>query len=119
MNYIFREMRKILVPVFNNRISSRLDCTKCFQLFNIENDIIKNVDQMRILSKNQFDKINSIISLKPDVIICNGLTSFYENEFRKNKINVIPWIHGKIDEVIIDFINNKLKDTGEESRLFE
>lgn len=101
-------MKTILIPVFNHRVSSRLDCTECFQIVKIDADRIKNVEKIKLVAKNQLEKLNLIISLKPDTVICNGLTEFYENEFHKNKINVIPWVHGQFEEVVKNFMNGNL-----------
>jgi predicted Fe-Mo cluster-binding NifX family protein len=71
---------------------------------------IKSVEQIRIITNNEFEKLNFIISLKPDAVICNGLTTFYEAEFHKNNIEVLPWIHGEFEEVVKNFINGKFKN---------
>ncbi len=101
-------MKTILIPVFNHRISSRLDCTECFQLVEIDKNSICNSEKIKIISKNQMEKLKSILDMKPDTIICNGLTDYFENEFRKNNIEVIPWVHGKFEDVVEDFMNGNL-----------
>lgn len=105
-------MITILVPVFNDRISSRLDCTECFQLVKLNKDSIRSIERIKLIAKNQIEMLNSIISLKPDAIICNGLTSFFEVEFLKNNIEVIPWIQGEFDDVVEKFINGNYKKNG-------
>ena len=52
--------------------------------------------------------------MKPDTIICNGLTEFYENEFLKSKINIIPWVHGRFEDVVQNFIEGNLISKREE-----
>jgi predicted Fe-Mo cluster-binding NifX family protein len=101
-------MKKILIPVFNHRVSSRLDCTECFQLLEIDKNSIRNSEKIKIISKNQMEKLKSILEMKPDTVICNGLTDYCENEFRKNNIEVIPWVHGKFEDVVEDFLNGTL-----------
>lgn len=93
-------MNRLLVPVFNDRISSRIDCTECFKLVKIENNEVESVEQLKIVAKNQIEKLNSIVSLKPDVVICNGLTEYYANELSKNNIKVISWIRGDFNDVV-------------------
>lgn len=101
-------MKTILVPIFNERISSRLDCTDSFQVVEIKNNVIQSSELVKILTKNEFEKLNIILSIKPDTVICNGLTEFYKREFEKNKIMVIPWVHGEFEEVVNDFMNGSL-----------
>lgn len=102
-------MRLLLVPVFNDRISSRLDCTECFKLVSIDGDKIANIEKLKIVAKNQIEKLNSILSLKPDAVICNGLTDYYANELLKNNIKVLSWIHGDFDEVVNNVLCGKYK----------
>lgn len=101
-------MKTILIPVFNKRISARLDCAEYLEVVKINNDIIQGTEKVKISANNQFEKLNLILSMKPDTIICNGLTDFYKNEFLKNKIKVIPWVHGQFEDVIQRFINGNL-----------
>lgn len=102
-------MKTILIPVFNQRVSSRLDCTENFKVVKIEKKIVREVEELQFVTKNNLEKLNLILSLKPNTVICNGLTELYKNEFTKNKINVIPWVHGRFVDVINDFINGKLE----------
>ncbi len=101
-------MRTILVPVFNERISSRLDCTKNFKVVKVEKKIVRDIESVQFIAKNNLEKLNLILSLKPDTIICNGLTELYKNELSKNNVNVIPWIHGRFVDVVNDYLNGKL-----------
>jgi len=101
-------MKTILIPIFDQRISSRLDCTECFKVIKIENNSIYSTDKIKIIAKNQLEKLNIILSLKPDTIICNGLTEFYKTELAKNNINVVPWIHGNYNDVVESFVNGNL-----------
>ena len=101
-------MKTLLVPIFNERISSRLDCTDTFQVVEIKNNVIQSSQLVKILTKNEFEKLKTILSIKPDTVICNGLTEFYEREFKKSNITVIPWVHGEFKDVVNDFLNGSL-----------
>ncbi len=101
-------MKTVLVPVFNQRVSSRLDCTQNFKVVKLEKKIIRDIESVQFIAKNNLEKLNLILSLKPDTVICNGLTELYKNELTKNNVLVIPWIHGRFVDVINDFINGKL-----------
>lgn len=101
-------MKTILIPVFNQRISARLDCAEYIEAIQIDNHTIQSMEKIKICASNQLEKLNLILSMKPDTIICNGLTDFYENEFLKNEIKVIPWIYGQLEEVIQKYIDGNL-----------
>lgn len=101
-------MKTVLIPTFNNRISSRLDCTDLFRLVNIDVDENLKSITLKIPSKNEFEKLNSIISMHPDLIICNGLTNYYKEEFSKNNIDVISWVYGEVNEILEKYICGEL-----------
>lgn len=101
-------MKRIIIPVFSQRVSSRLDCTECFQIVDIENSSIYKSEKIKILSKDQLTKLTSILDMNPDTVICNGLPEYFANEFVKNKIEVIPWVHGDYEDVIEDYMNKNL-----------
>jgi predicted Fe-Mo cluster-binding NifX family protein len=98
-------MKTILIPVFHERVSSRLDCTEYFQLVKIESQEIISTEKIRIIANNYLEKINYILSIKPDIIICNGITELCQDKFAEHSIRVIPWIHGQFLEVIVNFLN--------------
>lgn len=101
-------MKTILIPVFDHRISSRLDCAENFLLIKIVNNIVQSTETIKIIAKNQLEKLNVILSMRPDIVICNGITDIYENEFLKNNIKVIPWVQGQFRDVVKSFMKGKL-----------
>ena len=105
-------MKTILIPVFNDRVSSRLDCSEYFLLIKINDKIIQNRETIKIITKNQLEKLNIILSMKPATIICNGLPEFYKVELLKNKIEIIPWVSGQLEDVIQSFMIGTLANTG-------
>jgi len=105
-------MKTILIPVFNELVSSRLDCTEYFLLIKINDRVILNRETIKIIAKNQLEKLNVILSMKPDTVICNGLTEFFKNGFLKNGIKIIPWVHGQFEDVIQNFMKGNLASKG-------
>ena len=101
-------MKTILIPIFDGRVSSRLDCTESFQAIKIKKEKVHSIEQVKIFSSNPIEKLNQILFLKPDIIICNGLTDLFQNELSKNNIDVIPWIYGEVDEVIENYMKGVL-----------
>ncbi len=101
-------MEKIIIPVFGNRISPRLEYAKSFQLITIENNKIIAKESVMILANNILERINMLINLKPDVVICNGLSELYREELVKNHIRIIPWINGNVETIIKKYLNKTL-----------
>ena len=102
-------MKLIVIPAFGTRISPRLDFAEYMHLVEIDKKIITSRDMIKIITQNRLDRIQQIINLKPDIIICDGLTEMCKNELEKSKIKVIPWTNGEIEEILSLFISGKLE----------
>ncbi len=102
-------MEKIIIPVFGNRISPRLEYAKSFQLITVENNAIVEKESVKILANNMLERINMIINIQPDVVICNGISDLCKEELLKNNIKIFPWINGNVETVLKKYLNKKLK----------
>lgn len=105
-------METIIIPLFENRISPRLDYAQHFQLLMHEHGKIQKQESIKIITNNRLERINRIIRLKPDTIICNGLTERCYVELTKSKIQVIPWIQGEIEVVLQNYFSGYLRESG-------
>lgn len=104
-------METIAIPVFGNRVSPRLDYTESLQLVKIENGAIQNKEIVKLLSLSRFEKINMLVRIHPNVIICDGVSDLSYEKLITNNIKVFPWIHGEVDAVIDKYLNGKLKQS--------
>ena len=106
-------MEFIIIPIFGNRISPRLDYAEHFQLLCIENRKIIKQESIKIITNNRLERINRLIKMKPEMIICNGLTERCYIELTKSNIKIIPWIKGEIDEVLNNYFSGYLRENGQ------
>ncbi|MDA3859895.1 MAG: hypothetical protein PF445_01595 [Melioribacteraceae bacterium] len=102
----------IIIPVFEERISPRLDYAQHFNLLSHENGKIQKKESIKIITNNRLERINRLIRMKPDLIICNGLTERCYVELTKSKIRVIPWIQGEVDETLQNYFAGYIKEGG-------
>ena len=93
-------METIAISIFGNRISSRLDVSEKLMIVTTENDKIKTRDTILLESTNLFKKLEALLKLKPDVLICGGLTKLCSKKLKNYNIKVIPWIQGDIDLIL-------------------
>jgi predicted Fe-Mo cluster-binding NifX family protein len=107
-----RMMETIIIPLFRNRVSPRLDYAEHFQVFSVENRKIQKEESIKIITKNRLERINRIIRLKPDMIICNGLTERCYVELTKAKIKVIPWMQGEVQKVLENYFSGYVRENG-------
>ncbi|MFC2119846.1 NifB/NifX family molybdenum-iron cluster-binding protein [Bacteroidota bacterium] len=103
-------MKTIALSIFRDRISSRLDSADEVLLLTLKNQEVKSRESVRIMPGNPLDKIQQIIQLNPDVLICGGLTQLCDYKLKYSKINVIPWVKGNTDEVLNSFLKGNLSE---------
>jgi len=104
-------MKTIALSIFRDRISSRLDSADEVLLLTLENKEVKSRESVRIIPNNPLDKIQQIIQLNPDVLICGGLTQLCGSRLNNSRIIVLPWIKGNTEEVLNKYLEGKLSDS--------
>ena len=104
-------MKKIALSTFKNRISSRLDSADEILILTLENDQVKNSKTIRIIPSSPLDKIQQIIELNPDVLICGGLTQLCDRKLQNTQIAIIPWTKGNAEDVFKQFLEGKLTES--------
>jgi len=103
-------MTTIVIPIFENRISNRLDCSDNILLISIENGSVNKRQTFYWAPAKPLEKINLLLHLKVNVLICDGITEFYSSQLKNTPIQVIPWISGEVDEVLARYLDGKLTD---------
>jgi predicted Fe-Mo cluster-binding NifX family protein len=103
-------MKTIALSVFGDRISSRLDVAEKLMIVSADDNEVKKMQTILLQESNPINKINSIIELKPDVLICGGLTEVYAEKLKYSKINVIPWVQGNSEEILQTYLDGVLSE---------
>ncbi len=103
-------MKSIAISTYKNRISSRLDSADEILILSYENGKVKQREKIKIIPSSPLDKIQQILELDPDVLICGGLTQLCDNKLRNSKLNVIPWVKGNTEEVLKEFLEGRLSE---------
>ena len=101
-------MKKIVIPYFGERISSRFDTAQNFILADVENGKIVNKENIRIVDENPLKKIDILANLGANILICDGLTKSCENYLIMKGVKIFPWTQGNIEDILVDFITNTM-----------
>ena len=104
-------MKTIALSTFRNRISSRLDSADEILILTLEKNQVKNSKTIRIIPSSPLDKIQQIIELNPDVLICGGLTQSCDRKLQNTQITIIPWTKGNAEDVFKQFLEGKLTES--------
>jgi predicted Fe-Mo cluster-binding NifX family protein len=101
-------MTLLAIPNFGDRISPRIDYAESMQLVTINGKEIIKKEQIKIIAKSKLERINLIISIKPNIVICDGISQLLHEKLVENQIIVIASVHGSIDDVVKNFIRNHI-----------
>lgn len=102
-------MKLLAIPNFGERISPRIDYAETLQLIKVEDKKVVQKDTIKIIAHSNLERINQIIRLKPDVVICDGISNLLHDKLVENKIDIIPWVHGVVDEIVEKYLNGKIE----------
>lgn len=93
-------MKRIAIPVYADRISNRLDCSETLLLCDMDGEQLLHRNAIKLLEGDPAVKLQTLLSLKIDVLICNGITEFFYRSLSKNNVRIIPWMSGEVEAVI-------------------
>ena len=102
-------MKIIVIPNFGDRVSPRIDCSENLQIIHVEARKIVSRETIKIPAHSLLERINMIVRLKPDTVICDGISTLVSNKLSENNIEVISWVHGTVDEVLARYLKGTLK----------
>ena len=110
--FFWSELMKVLITIWNGRISPVFDVAKEALLINVENGEVVSKSSVSIVYGTCMHKVDFIISEKIDVLICGAVSRRVETELIDKGIFVYSFVSGDIDEVITGFIHNRLAKPG-------
>ncbi|MCD6579511.1 hypothetical protein J7L48_08535 [bacterium] len=95
---------------FNDEISTLFDNANNIRSYIIENKSIILEEEKTIDGMGIFDRINLIISLRPNVLLCGAINRRDHSFLINNGINVINNLSGNKDIIIKEFIVNFIEN---------
>ena len=101
-------MKLLAIPNFGDRISPRLDYSGSLHLVTIEGKKEIKRETIKLVCNTNLERLNLILALKPNIIICNGISDLLLNELEHNNIDVIPWVHGEVNDIINNYLRAKV-----------
>jgi hypothetical protein len=105
-------MKRITIAVFQERVASRLEFAKHLLLVTVDNGKIKFRELVPLREEDPLRKIDLIFELKPDILICGGLSKMCEYKLRSSNIILMPWIWGNAENILSLCLKNTVVDGG-------
>jgi predicted Fe-Mo cluster-binding NifX family protein len=101
-------MRKIAVPIFQNRVSPVLDSCKYLLVVDTEAMAEKVRSTVYLGDMSLTERCNLLCKLKVTNVICGGVSELFANLIKGSHIALINGIAGNVDDVISAFLMDRL-----------
>lgn len=96
-------METIAITNWNGIVSPVFDVARCFMIVKHDgNRLSVDVKEMSLFEKIDYCSKNGV-----NVIICGAISNIALLTIQDNKIKVISWISGSVDEIIDAHLNHK------------
>jgi predicted Fe-Mo cluster-binding NifX family protein len=105
--------KTIAIPVFGTRVSSRLDCSDSVLIVAIDAGTVLRRYEMRWTGASVPERIHRLVLEGVCILICGGLSSTCAHLLKENSIQVIPWVRGNVEEVLLEFLLGTLRTAAE------
>jgi len=103
-------MKKIAISIFQDRVASRLDSAENLMLVTTDDGKVKSRELILLREEDPLRKIDKIFQLKPDVLICGGLTKLCDYKLSHSDIKVVPWVQGNAEYILSLCLRNKFTE---------
>ncbi len=99
---------KVAIPLFSERISPVFDVATRLRVITVEQKKETDRAELEFKETEFFSRINKMLDLGIDVLICGAISREMENMLKAERINVIPQICGVADEVIKAYLSGNV-----------
>ena len=103
-------MIRITIPVFHNRVSPVLDTCTRLLVNDFEGNISVSKREISFVVYSQSERFEIVKNLKPDAIICCGISEVFDKMLQSAGIRLISGIAGDVEEVTEAFLSNRIDD---------
>jgi predicted Fe-Mo cluster-binding NifX family protein len=94
---------KIAIPEWQGRISPVLDVSRNLKVFEIDEDHIRNEQDIVCSGKNISDRVMQLKATGVEVLICGAVSQSLLNAILRTDIEVIPQTCGYVSDVVSAF----------------
>ena len=99
----------IAIPVFEERISPLLDVSERFVIFEVKDSEVIQKIEVSIKAETERFRIQKLKELGVAVVISGAVSRYLSHIIIEAGITHIPWINGRVNDVINSYLNNTLE----------
>lgn len=99
---------KVLITVWNGRVSPVFDVAKEAVLLEVHNGCITSEKNLAMTCETNMERVEFVLDLQIDAVICGAVSRSVEMSLIEKGVKVHSFISGEIREVIRGLIENSL-----------
>jgi len=103
-----KEIITLAVPVFEGRVSPRLDCASQMLIVHLQNGKIRDIENCNLKMVKPYQLAGFLLEKGVHKVICYHLCRRDWYTLKANGIDVLPRISGPVDEAISQYTSGQL-----------
>jgi predicted Fe-Mo cluster-binding NifX family protein len=100
---------RVAIPIFGARISPRFDFAPALLLFTLERGEVKGREEVSLSPWNPWRRVEKLKEFEVQTLICGGIDCHSRQMLEENRIRVIPWVAGEVEEALQVFLKGALR----------
>lgn len=100
---------KLAIPLFQSEVAPRFDVANRILMVSVERGRENGREIVEFPDEPLIARVNRVIDLEPDVLICGNLDGFSGRMLSDRGIRIVPWVMGDAEGVLWLFIRGKLR----------
>ena len=101
-------MMKIAIPICNGCVSNVFDFAANVLLVDIEDSRETGRSEVPLQSRSLPERVGQLAELKVNVLVCGAISRVLANMVIASGIEVLPYVMGRIDDVLKAYLTNQL-----------
>jgi len=95
---------RVAIPVWGNRVSPVFDTAEYLLLVDIDNGLEQKREVLKMEDPMPLHRVGYLINHGVDLLICGAITRPLKESFNSDKIKIIPFICGNVEQIITALI---------------
>ena len=100
---------KVVLTVWENRISPVADSARHLLIVDIENRTIRSKSNEHLDTESVFNYARRLVDLDVEIFICGAISNFFAGLVEGYGIRLIPFVCGEASEVLDAYLEDSLR----------
>lgn len=99
---------KVVMPIWNDRVSGAFDFAQRILLVDIEDGRETGRSEISLPPESDPEKANRLKALEAEVLICGAISRSLAFQIAASGIRVLPYVAGPVDEILKAYLTGEL-----------